>query len=97
MKYFVFVEIFDYIKNILFQKGNYKSENMEEIKKYNPYMVNRWISMFDGECANLINETTNKKDFLKNDKEMHYKLLLKAIPRKNFKKIEYFKKPVEDV
>jgi hypothetical protein len=88
------MEIFDYIKNILFNKNPYKTQNIEEIKKYNPFLVNRWISMFDEECANVVNHTTNKMNFCQNDKEMQYKLLLNIIPKKGFKKIEYIKKSV---
>ena len=50
--------------------------------------------MFDEECANVVNHTTNKMNFCQNDKEMQYKLLLNIIPKKGFKKIEYIKKSV---
>lgn len=90
------MEIFDYIKNILFNKKKYEEQNLEEIKKYNPFLINRWISMYDGECGNLINHTTNKINFLQNDKEMHYKLLLNIVPKKKYKKIEYIKKNVKE-
>lgn len=86
------MEIFDYLRNILFVKKEYVAENVEEIKKYNPYLINRWISMLDGESANIVNETTNKKNYLDNDKEMHYKMLLNVVPKKQYKKIEYIKK-----
>jgi hypothetical protein len=65
---------------------------MEEIKQYNPFLVNRWISMNDGESANLINETTNKMNYLGNDKEMHYKMLLHVLPKKKYNRINYIKK-----
>ena len=65
---------------------------MEEIKQYNPFLVNRWISMNDGESANLINETTNKLNYLGNDKEMHYKMLLHVLPKKKYNRINYIKK-----
>lgn len=86
------MEIFDYLNNILFSKRGYDVKNLEDIKKYNPYLVNRWISMYDGESANIINETTNKKNYLDNDKEMHYKMLLNVVPKKQYRKIEYIKK-----
>jgi hypothetical protein len=86
------MEIFDYLRNILFNKKEYTVENVEEMQKYNPYLINRWASMLDGESANIINETTNKKNYLNNDKEMHYKMLLNVLPKKQHRKIEYIKK-----
>lgn len=86
------MQIFDYIKNVLFFKKPFQTENMEEIKQYNSFMVNRWVSMCDSESANMINETTNKVNYLQNDREMHYKMLLNVLPQKKFKRIEYLKK-----
>ncbi len=86
------MQMFDYIKNILFFKKPFEKENIEEIKQYNPYLVNRWISMNDGESANLINETTNKLNYLGNDREMHYKMLLNVLPKKQYNRINYIKK-----
>lgn len=86
------MRIFEYIKNILFLKKKYVQGNREEIKQYNIHMINRWLSMSDPECANLINETTNKINYLDGDREMHYKLLLNITPQQEFKKINYIKK-----
>jgi hypothetical protein len=86
------MQIFDYIKNVLFFKKPFQEENVEEIKQYNIFMVNRWTSMCDPESANMINETTNKVNYLQNDREMHYKMLLNVLPQKKFKRIEYLKK-----
>jgi len=86
------MQIFDYIKNVLFFKKTYQMENVDEIKKYNIFMINRWVSMNDAESANLINETTNRVNYLSNDREMHYRLLLNVLPQKPFNKINYIKK-----
>jgi hypothetical protein len=86
------MQIFDYIKNVLFFKKSFQEENVEEIKQYNIFMVNRWVSMCDSESANMVNETTNKLNYLQNDREMHYKMLLNVLPQKKFKRIEYLKK-----
>jgi hypothetical protein len=90
------MEIFDYIKNILFNKKKYREENFEETKQYNPFLVNRWISMYDGESAKIINETTNKINYFQNNKEMQYKMLLHVVPKKDFRKIEYIKKNIKE-
>lgn len=90
------MQIFDYINNILFQKNPYKTHNVEEIKVYNNFLVNRWVSMFDGDSANLVNESTNKKNYLGDDKEMQYKMLLNIIPKNKYKRIDYIKKPTKE-
>lgn len=92
MMYDLVMQILDYIKNILFFKKPFQVENSEEIKQYNIYMVNRWVSMCDSESANMVNETTNKLNYLQNDRELHYKMLLNILPAKKYKRIEYLKK-----
>ena len=48
------MQTLDYVKNIIFHKKKHTSKNIEDLKTYNPFMVNRWVSMFDGESANII-------------------------------------------
>jgi hypothetical protein len=90
------VQIFDYINNILFLKKPYNHQNVEEIKVYNGFLVNRWLSMFDEDSANIVNETTNKKNYLNNDKEMQYKMLLNIIPKNKYRRVDYIKKAVKE-
>ena len=90
------MQIFEYINNILFLKKPYNPQNVEDIKVYNNFLVNRWVSMCDGESSNLINETTNKKNYLNNDREMHYKMLLNIIPKNKYKRIDYIKKATKE-
>jgi hypothetical protein len=86
------MDIFEYINNILFHKKTYRKENFENSKIYNTFLINRWISMFDDDCSKIVNETTNRKNFLNNDKDLHYKMLLKIVPQNKFKKFTYIKK-----
>jgi hypothetical protein len=90
------MEIFDYIKNILFNKKSYQSKNIDALPKYNSFSINRWISMYDGDSAKIINETTNRINYFQNDKEIHYKMLLNLIPKKQYRKIEYIKKNIKE-
>jgi hypothetical protein len=89
----IFMDIFEYINNILFHKKSYKEENFENNKVYNIFLINRWLSMFNDDCSKIVNETTNRKNFLANDKDMHYKMLLNIVPKNKFKKFTYIKKP----
>lgn len=90
------MEIFDHINNILFFKTPNKEYNIEKFTKYNPFLINRWISMYDGESAEIINQTTNKKNYFDNDKEMQYKMLLNIVPKKGYRKIDYIKKQIKE-
>jgi len=86
------MEIFDFINNILFFKKNHVELNCEEYKKYNSYLVNRWISMHSSDNAMIVNQTVNRKNFLCKDSDSQYNFLLNVIPRSKYKKIEYIKK-----
>jgi hypothetical protein len=52
--------------------------------------------MYDGDSAKIINETTNRINYFQNDKEIHYKMLLNLIPKKQYRKIEYIKKNIKE-
>jgi len=86
------MEIFDFLNNILFFKKENVNLNCEDYKKYNSYLINRWISMHSPENAMIINETLNRNNFLCKDSDYHYKFLLNTLPKSKYKKIEYIKK-----
>jgi hypothetical protein len=86
------VDIFDFINNILFFKKKVEL-NCDDYKKYNAYIVNRWVSMNSVDDAKIVNETVNRINFLDNDEMMKYKFLLNVLPKSKYKKIEYIKKP----
>jgi hypothetical protein len=86
------MEIFDFINNILFFKKNDIELNCEEYKKYNSYLINRWISMHSSDNAMIVNQTVNRRNFLCKESDSQYKFLLNVIPRSKYKKIEYIKK-----
>ena len=50
--------IFDYINDVLFHKKGNKLDNIDDYGQYNPYMINRWLSMYSPSVATIINETT---------------------------------------
>lgn len=90
------MEIFDFLNNILFHKKENINLNCESYKKYNSYIMNRWISMHSPENAITINRTLNKNGFLCKDPDYQYKFLLKMIPKSKYKKIEYIKKIIKE-
>jgi hypothetical protein len=83
--------IFNYIDSILYKKS-LKDSNVEFAPQYNSYLINRWISMYSIDMANIINSTSNVYGAVMS-KEEHYKLLYNLISKCSKKKINYIKKP----
>lgn len=90
------VNIFDYLKGILFTKSDIPGDTVEDEKGFDIYMVNRWCSMMDGDCAKIINETTNKFSTIVGSKKDQYNFLKTVLPRYKFKKINYIKRKAVD-
>ena len=84
--------IFDYIKDVLFQKkGSYCSHNEEQLNFY-PFMLQRWCSMADNDATLIINETSNKWLTTLNNKKYFYQLMLTTLPKIKQKRVAYIKK-----
>ena len=86
--------IFDFIGDILFFKKNDKLTTVDQETEFQPYIVNRWLSMhspFTAKHSNILNKYLgvfdNKKDL--------YSLFLAVFPKVPFKKINYIKKVKE--
>lgn len=87
--------IFDYIDSILYKKS-LKDLNLDHASQYNPYLINRWLSMYSDDVANIINCTVNTYGSVLS-KEEHYKFLNNLISRNSRKKINYIKKPKREL
>ena len=85
--------IFDFLNTIIFDKNN---EITIEENDFNLYMVNRWLSMYSPDMANVINETSNKYGQTLAIKEDQFKFLLNMLPKQRRKHIMYIKKKKED-
>ncbi len=81
--------IFDYLKDIVVtKKGDLPLDS------YVPYMVTRWLSFINPSLAGYLN-IVNTQVLLEN-KELHYKTLLAAIPKmKYLPRMSYIKKVKE--
>ncbi len=88
--------IFDILKGILFTKKEFPFQFTEDEKNFDLYMVNRWISMVDGDSAKIINETTNKYGTLFSSKNQQYDFLRQILPKYKFHKINYIKRKSVD-
>lgn len=87
------VNIFDYIKDILFQKKKKFVNCSDEQLDFSPFMLQRWCSMSNKDAALILNETTNKWLTLATSKQHFYSLLVEVLPKQKQKKVAYIKKP----
>lgn len=82
--------IFDYINSVLFDK-----EKVDVTDEYNPYMLNRWLSMYSPDIAFIINETVNiNQPIIEED---NYNYLFNLLPSRRKCRIAYIKKTKEKV
>lgn len=88
--------IFDQLNDLLFTKERKCMDNVDHESDYNPYMINRWISMYSPELAHVINNTVNWTYQVFETKSEHYNFLHTVIPRVNRKRINYIKKTKRD-
>jgi hypothetical protein len=89
------LSIFDIIDGIAFSKKPALSTQAEDDKDYQPYLVNRWLSMLDTDAAKIINETLNKVGHVLSAPEQ-YKFLVNVLPRYKRQRINYIKKPAKE-
>ncbi len=86
--------IFDFLQDIIAKKKGNLLDDIDNEIVFQPYMINRWLSMHSlrfHELSNIINRLypvfNQKKDW--------YKLFLTLIPRERFRKIYYISKTKE--
>lgn len=77
------MELFTYLENLTEKKIPFDSKNDDMVKGYNPYIINRFISMCESfiPLANEINKYPNLS------KETHYNFYLSTLPKRK----AYFK------
>jgi hypothetical protein len=86
------INIFNFINDILFKKRGDLLDNIDAESEYNPYMINRWISMYSPQMSILINNTTNKYYSIFITKKDNYKFLVSFLPKSKPYRISYIKK-----
>lgn len=89
------MNIFDIIDNIAFSKKQDICQQAEDEKIYQPFLVNRWLSMLDGSAAKIINDTVNRYGQCFNSAE-HHKFLCNILPKYKKQRINYIKKPSKE-
>ena len=85
--------IFDHINDILIYKKGDLLDNVDCESGFNPYIINRWLSMYSPDLATIINSTTNWLYPIFDTKTEQYQFLLQVVPSSPRKRINYIKKP----
>ena len=90
------MNIFEAIDGMAFSKKMHATENMEAESSWQPYMVNRWLSMLDASAATIINETVNKYHQVFSNKQDYYQFMVHVLPHYRKQRIHYIKKTQVD-
>ena len=84
--------MFDYLNKILFKTKGPDTENIQDDTEFQPYLVQRWSTMYSPEVTVLINQTSNTMWPVLSDKTMWFQYMHGVIPKCKFKRITYIKK-----
>lgn len=90
------MNIFEAIDAVAFSKKSQATENMEAESNWQPYMLNRWLSMLDGSAATIVNETVNKWHQVFSNKQDYLKFMTQVMPQYRKQRIHYIKKAQVD-
>lgn len=81
--------MFNTVNYLLFQKR--KELDNELLSEFSPYMVSRYMSFYDKDCLNYVNDTVNIYGKLFNGEDQ-FKFYENVIPILKRKKIDYTSK-----
>lgn len=90
------MNIFNNINDILYTKNGKSIENIEDENDFQPFLVNRWLSMHSPEVAYVVNETSNRYYSTMDDKQMCFRFLKSTVPKAKWKKFNYIKRIKKD-
>lgn len=85
--------IFTFLNLVLYKKGkDLTTEQLEELY-LSPWFINTWISAYNEDLLDFVNETANRDAVVLKNKQMIYDYYKNMIPKLKFKKFEYPKAP----
>lgn len=88
--------MFEHLNDILFHKRGDKLDNVDHETDYNPYMINRWVSMYSDETCQVVNATANWLHPVFETKTEHYKFMTQILPVYKKRFIQYIKRSKQD-
>ena len=87
------MNIFDIIDGLAFAKKRDIFNTPEAEKEYQPFLVNRWLSMLDPTAARIVNDTVNRMSQVLPTSQDQYNMLVNLLPTYPKQRINYIKKP----
>ena len=89
------MQLFDQLFDIIHDKQNKLSNDVEDENEFVPFLIQRWLSMYSSNFAILLNNSTNMLWRAIDDKVTWYKMFSAVLPKSPRKKIAYIKKNQE--
>ena len=89
------MQLFDQLFDIIHDKQNKLSNDIEDENEFVPFLIQRWLSMYSSNFAILLNNSTNMLWRAIDDKVTWYKMFSAVLPKSPRKKIAYIKKNQE--
>jgi len=89
--------IFDFLQDIVSKKKGNLLNDIDNEAIFQPYMVQRWLSMYSLKFHSLLNVSVNRLYPVFSKKKDWYKMFLMLIPKERFHKIFYIRKTAEKV
>lgn len=86
------MNIFQQLDDIIAKKENRLANNVEDESDFQPFLVQRWLSMYSAPYAEIVNVSSNQLWRSMEDKQMWNKLFISVIPSGRNKRIKYIKK-----
>jgi hypothetical protein len=80
---------FNFLKDLLFTK---RKSSLDDIEQHliSPYLLNNWISGYNPDIIELLNETANKySQVFSSDKEKLYNFYYNIIPKLKYSHLKY--------
>lgn len=88
------MNLFEVLNSLLFSKKKIEI-NLEDENVFIPYMINRWVSMYNGDLAVFVNNFFNKSLPFES-KDGYFAYYYNLIPKLKFKRLAYIKKTKKD-
>ena len=84
--------IFSQLKDVIETKSGTLLDDYDTFQDFTPYLICRWLSMYNSQYALLLNDTTNQLYAGIVTKDQWYALLISIIPKGKYRYIKYIKK-----
>jgi len=85
--------MFDQLNSLLYkQKVGVDTDSINENKEFQPFLIQRWCTMYSTSITTILNETTNRYWNVYENNSDWYAALDTIIPKCKFKRLSYIKK-----